>query len=407
MTLELEIQDIKLNNPAKVPEGYKWTELGIIPEEWKVINLGKLLQVCYGKSQKEVVTDDGEYPILATGGEIGRAKAYLYDKPSVLIGRKGTIDKPQYIEKPFWTVDTLFYTKIIDVNPKILYYIATTIDWYSYNEASGVPSLNAKTIESIPITLPPLSEQNAIAAALSDVDALIEALEKLIAKKRDIKLATMQQLLTGKTRLPGFSGEWEEVRLGDLIDRIVGGGTPSRINPRFWGGDIPWATVKDFASFHPHGTQEYITKEGLNNSSSNLIPAGTLIISTRMAIGQAVIYKVDICINQDLKGLFLKHFVNTEYLYYWIQFHTDDINELSNGSTVKGLSITDLKAIPIKLASLEEQQAIATVLSDMDAEIEALEQRLEKTKQIKQGMMQQLLTGRVRLVQPNNVEIMQ
>jgi type I restriction enzyme S subunit len=242
------------------------------------------------------------------------------------------------------------------------------------------------------------AEQRAIAAALADVDGLITALDRLIAKKRAIKQATMQQLLTGKTRLPGFGGEWETKRLGEVLEKVVGGGTPSRSNPNFWGGDIPWVTVKDFVTFHPHRTQESITKEGLSKSASNLIPSGTLITSTRMALGKAVIYEVDVSINQDLKALFTRQNVSVQYLYYWFEYHASTLEEMGSGSTVKGLALNDLKSIEFMLADFAEQRAIAAVLSDMDAEIAALAQRRDKTQAIKQGMMQQLLTGRVRLM---------
>jgi type I restriction enzyme S subunit len=242
------------------------------------------------------------------------------------------------------------------------------------------------------------NEQRAIAAALSDVDALISALDRLIDKKRAVKTAAMQQLLTGKQRLPGFSGEWEVKRLGDVIERIVGGGTPSRANPTYWGNEIPWVTVKDFATFDPNRTQEAITREGLERSASNLIPKGTVITSTRMAVGKAVVYEVDVSINQDLKALFPKQCVDSQFLYFWFDYHAATIESLESGSTVKGISLQDLKNIEFLQAPLAEQRAIAAVLSDMDAEIEALEARREKTRQVKQGMMQELLTGRTRLV---------
>ena len=233
---------------------------------------------------------------------------------------------------------------------------------------------------------------------MSDVDGLIGALDQLIAKKRDLKQATMQQLLTGQTRLPGFRGEWEVKRLGDVVEKLAGGGTPSRANPAFWGKEIPWVTVKDFATFHPQQTQESITKEGLKQSASNLIPAGTLITSTRMALGKAVIYEIDVAINQDLKAVFLWPNATVLFLYYWLEYHARMIDELGSGSTVKGISISDLKGIPFLLTSVTEQTAIVEVLSDMDAELAALEQRRNKTYDLKQGMMQELLTGRTRLV---------
>lgn len=170
--------------------------------EWKVKRLGALLTIRHGKNQKGVESIDGVYPILATGGQIGRTNQFLCDKPSVLLGRKGTIDHPQYMDTPFWTVDTLFYSDIHSKNnAKFLFYRFCLIDWMQYNEASGVPSLNARTIENVEILCPESVEQTAIAAVLSDMDTELAALESRLAKARQIKQGMMQELLTGRIRL--------------------------------------------------------------------------------------------------------------------------------------------------------------------------------------------------------------
>ncbi|ERP99111.1 hypothetical protein Q666_00160 [Marinobacter sp. ES-1] len=170
--------------------------------EWEARRIGDVLEVRHGRSQKEVETKDGEHPIYASGGEIGRANTYLYSKPSVLIGRKGTIDAPRYCDQPFWTVDTLFYTELLDRNSaKFMYYKFCMIPWRNYNEASGVPSLSARTIENIEIVLPTHEEQEAIAAVLSDMDTEIQALEQRRSKTAELKQGMMQELLTGRTRL--------------------------------------------------------------------------------------------------------------------------------------------------------------------------------------------------------------
>ncbi len=170
---------------------------------WVVKRLGEILTVKHGKGQKEVMDDNGEFPILGSGGLMGMANRFLYDKPSVLIGRKGTIDKPQFMDTPFWTVDTLFYTEIKNENdPKFIFYVFNLIDWYSYNEASGVPSLNARTIENIVKSFPPSkAEQFGISTIISDMDIEIMELENKLSKAKSLKQGMMQNLLTGKIRL--------------------------------------------------------------------------------------------------------------------------------------------------------------------------------------------------------------
>ena len=170
--------------------------------EWEVKRLGDMLAICHGRNQREVEDPSGLFPIFATGGHIGTASRALYDKPSVLIGRKGTINQPRYMDTPFWTVDTLFYSAMKGGhNAKFLYYRFCLIDWMQYNEASGVPSLNARTIENVEVAAPVPAEQSAIAAVLSDLDAELTALEARRDKTRALKQGMMQELLTGRTRL--------------------------------------------------------------------------------------------------------------------------------------------------------------------------------------------------------------
>ncbi len=188
-----------LTSKKRLPGFYK---------EWRIVQIGETLSIGHGQSQKTVENRFGKYPILATGGCIGYANDFLWDKPSVLIGRKGTIDKPQYADYPFWTIDTLFYTKIFDeYDAKFIYYKFCMIDWHQYNEASGVPSLNATTIENLQIIVPEKDEQQAIAQILSDMDSEIEQLEKKLAKYQQIKQGMMQELLTGRIRLVDADGK--------------------------------------------------------------------------------------------------------------------------------------------------------------------------------------------------------
>lgn len=171
--------------------------------DWNGVRFGDVLTVRHGRDQKSVEVPDGRYKILATGGQIGTTNTPLYSKPSVLIGRKGTIDRPQFQDKPFWCVDTLFYTDIRDgADPKYLFYVFQTIDWRSMNEASGVPSLTSGRVEAVEVELPTLDEQRAIRIVLDDANAEIAALERRLESARAVKVGMMQELLIGRTRLP-------------------------------------------------------------------------------------------------------------------------------------------------------------------------------------------------------------
>lgn len=377
----------------KIPAGYKKTEVGTIPEDWVIKSLGDVLKIKHGKSQKDVSDKNGSYPILASGGVIGMANKFIYNKPSVLIGRKGTIDAPQYMETPFWSVDTLFYSEIFDGNyPRFLFYKFLLVDWYAHNEASGVPSLNAKTIEQISVSMPPTrAEQTAIATALNDADALITQLEKLIAKKRLIKQGAMQQLLKPQ---PG----WQTKKLGEIAD-VVGGGTPSTFKSSYWNGNINWFTPTEIGDKkYSYQSIRKITQEGFANSSAKLLSPGTILLTSRASIGDVSILMTEGCTNQGFQSLVAKESVDTEFLYYVALTLKPILQQNASGSTFLEISPKKLKAINIKIPDKSQQISISQALSDIDKEIDALEAKLAKYKQIKQGMMQSLLTGKVRLL---------
>ena len=190
---------------------------------------------------------------------------------------------------------------------------------------------------------------------------------------------------------------WKEIYLSESLQKISGGGTPSRINKKYWSTKgIPWVTVKDMKSRIINDSQEYITEEGLNNSSANLIPAGTVIISTRMAVGRSIRSTKDVAINQDLKALITGNDLSNNYLHYLIESKQGHLNRLGTGSTVKGIVLSDLETLKVLLPPVEEQKKIAKILSTWDVAIEKLEKLIDAKKRRKKGLMQQLLTGKKR-----------
>lgn len=398
-----------------VKAGYKQTEVGEIPEDWEATPLGALLRIKHGKSQKLVESSDGDYPILATGGEIGRAKDPLYSKPSVLIGRKGTIDVPYYMDTPFWTVDTLFYSEIsYRADAKFMFYKFQLIDWYKYNEASGVPSLSATTIEKIIQATPKERfEQEAIANTLSDVDALIVSLEKLIEKKRDIKTATMQQLLTGKKRLPGFGDgkatkqselgeipeDWDEIPLSDVGYSIIG----LTYRPQ----DMAESGTLVLRSSNIQNSQ-LVFEDNVHVSTEVparvIVQAGDLLVCVRNG-SKALIGKCALIDEQTAGsafGAFMTVFRShsSDFILHQFQSRTikKQIEEIM-GATINQITKKDMASFKIPFPrEKNEREAICKILNDMAADIRLLEGKLCKMRAIKQGMMQELLTGRTRLV---------
>ncbi len=381
---------------------FKDTEVGRIPEDWEVKALGDVLSVGNGRDYKHL--SFGDIPVYGTGGYMTSVSDYLHDGETVCIGRKGTIDEPQYHTGKIWTVDTLFYTYgFQNVCVKYLFYLFNRIDWKKYNEATGVPSLTSKNILAIIAQFPKLSEQIRIATELSNIDALISELGKLIEKKRAIKQGAMQQLLTGKKRLKGFTAPWVEKKLGEDAT-ILRGGSPRPIEDYITDSQdgFNWIKIGDVKPDDKYfrKTAEKIKKEGLTKTRQ--VKKGDFILSNSMSFGRPYILDIDGCIHdgwlviQDYQEAY-----DMQFLYYALC--SDGVKNqyiaMAAGSSVQNLNKEKVANVILNApASLEEQSAIASVLSSMDEEISSLEVKREKYASIKQGMMQQLLTGKIRLI---------
>ena len=262
---------------------------------------------------------------------------------------------------------------------------------------------NGKQLSAIEISLPPKPEQEAIATALSDIDALITNLEKLIAKKKAIKQGAMQELLTGKRRLKGFRGDWHDIAIGSFAD-VYAGGTPSTANPAYWDGDIPWMSSGELNKKVVSCVQGRITQTGLENSSTRIIPAHCVLIGLAgqgKTRGTAAYNTISLCTNQSIAAILPNPSeFDSKFLYYYMDTQYKALRELSDGGGGRGgLTKKLIEEFSVRIpVDLEEQVAIASVFTDIDYEIEKLEKELNKYRGIKSGMMSELLTGRIRLV---------
>lgn len=266
-------------------------------------------------------------------------------------------------------------------------------------------NLSKRRFLALRLPLPPLPEQRAIAAVLSDADELIRSLEARIAKKRAIKQATTQQLLTGRTRLPGFTGRWERKRLGGLASFLKGKGlaktelSPSSRHRCVHYGEL-FTVYGERITEVRHGTDRegqlvYSLCNDVLMPTSDVTPSGLATASCILIPN--VIIGGDILIIRAPESV-----LNGEFLAYAIKTQRAQVMQLVSGTTVFHLYGRDMANFAFSVPPVGEQHAIATVLSDMDAEIDALERRLDKTRAIKQGMMQQLLTGSIRLPIPDD-----
>lgn len=398
-------------------ENYKQSEVGLIPEEWEVKELGDLLKFGSGKDYKELRT--GEVPVFGTGGVMTYVNDFLYDGDSVGIGRKGTIDKPVFLSGKFWTVDTLFFTyDFKDILPKFAFYKFLLVKWKEYNEASGVPSLNKNTLEKIKISVPPLPEQTAISSALSDMDALIAQTEKLIEKKKAIKQGVMQELLTGKKRLKGFENskgykqtevglipeDWEVLSLNEIILSTQLGGNYQNSEfensyPLMKMGNLDRGRIKlDKVQYIQNAKPKAIDR----------LNYGDLLFNTRNTlelVGKIAVWRGELneaYFNSNLMRIKFNDNIGSTFwanLIFNTPFFIEQLKSIAIGTTsVAAIYTRDLFKLLVPLPTPAEQIAIALSISDIEKEIELYKKKLNKLKIQKQGMMQALLTGKIRLV---------
>jgi type I restriction enzyme S subunit len=391
-----------------------------LPEGWEIVKLENILTIKYGKNQKNVEDSNGKYPILGTGGLMGYANSYLYNKASVLIGRKGTIDKPQYINKPFWTVDTLFYTDIKNNSlPKWVYYRFLTIPWKKYNEASGVPSLSVQNIHNIQIPLPPLAEQKKIANILSTVDEKIALIDNQIEETETLKKGLMQKLLTEGIGHGEFKDSdigripvgWDVVSFIELADKNIkssftGGPFGSDLKSEHYTNSgvriIQLQNIGD-GSFINNDFVYTSNKKAEELKSCQIFPNDIILAKMAEPVARACIVpnfeKKFIMCSDGIRLKVDNTKYDTKFIFYFINHKKfrDIAIARSTGTTRQRIGLSALKTIPISIPPLAEQKQIAQILSTTDDKLEILRDKKESFQKLKKGLMQKLLTGEVRV----------
>jgi len=415
-----------------IKEGYKQTEVGVIPEEWEYENLKSLCSYQNGRSLEHLFNNKEGYRVISIGNYSNDGKyidnnTYIAFENKNLVSmyllKKGDLAILLNDKTPYGTIIGrailveanniyVFNQRTMCLTPKnilpmFLYYKINSDEVHNSIYKLSKPGtqiyVNTNDVLGQKISYPKkIKEQKAIATALSDMDSLIDSLSKLIEKKKNIKQGAMQELLTGKKRLDGFSGEWYEVVLGDLASFAKGLGL-SKAEIANHGkykcihyGEL-FTDYKEFI-LNVNSRTFYEGKTVLSEKNDVLMPTSDVTprgLATASCINEhGVIIGGDILIIKSintLDGLFLS---------YVIRYDKKQVLQLVTGTTVYHLYASDMKKFKLLVPpTIEEQTAIATILSDMDLEIETLQAKLDKYKAIKQGMMQELLTGRIRLLE--------
>ncbi len=374
----------------------------MVSSHWKTESLGNVATLQRGFDLPQRLRKPGTVPIVTSSGiedTHGEAKVRA---PGVVTGRYGTIGEVFFVRDDFWPLNTTLYVRDFHGNdPLFVSYLLRTIDFHTHSGKSGVPGVNRNDLHQIVVSLPPTrAGQEAIAEVLSSADRLIESLEQLLVKKRHLKRGAMQELLTGKKRLPGFSEEWAVKQVGQFTD-CTAGGTPSTRISEYWGGTIRWMNSGELNMKIVGDVEGRITEEGLRHSSTKMLPANCVLIGLAgqgRTRGTVAVNLVPLCTNQSIAAIFPNASFSPRFLYYNLDSRYDELRELSAGEGGRGgLNLTIIRRVALPFPSFEEQTAIAAILSDMDEEIAALDAKLAKARVLGQCMRQELLTGRIRL----------
>jgi type I restriction enzyme S subunit len=405
--------------------GYKQTEVGVIPDDWDVKKLKDVAEIRSGiaKNSKAVVANPVEISYLRVANvqdgyldlsdistiTLSRddVNRYTVMPGDVLMNEGGDLDKLG--RGAIWGGDL---SPIVHQNHVFVVRCKKGIlpeflnAWTSGSasrryflvagkQTTNLASINKSSLGGLPIALPCPSEQQKIAEALNELDSLIQSLNELTAKKRDIKQAAMQELLTGKRRLPGFEGEWEEFSLASMNS----GGTPPTGRDDYYGGGIPWVSISDMTSGGKFisQTERTLSAAGLANCAAKQFPAGTILYAMYASLGECSIAATEVTSSQAILGIRPGASLHNEFLFYYLSSIHDKVKLMGQQGTQSNLNKGIVQGFTLRLPDKAEQIAIAEALGEIDQELDALSMKAQKIREMKIGMMQQLLTGKIRL----------
>ena len=399
---------------AYKPSGIEW--IGDVPAHWEVKKLKWFAKICNGQDQKGVADELGEYPIIGTGGVFGRSNKFLHEGPSVILGRKGTIDKPQFIDYPFWSVDTAYYTAIYpSVNPRYFFYACTTIKFDLYKYGSAVPSTTQEILNQILLTSPPLAEQQAIAAYLDEktaqLDTYVSRKQALITLLKEERAGLINQYVTrgldpnvptkpsGIEWLGNVPAHWEVKRAKYVSNVFI----PQRNKPILnMETGLPWITMDDLkftrinSSIYGYKVSDLDSKD----SGSKSLPPQSVIASCIGNFGVTAINNVEVIINQQLQA-YIPFNMNPEYLRLVVYMSKSYFEIVATATTIPFVNREKFEDLPIPYPSLTEQAEIVARIEQetgrIDEMIGRIERELALLAEYRTALISEVVTGKVRV----------
>lgn len=395
-----------------------------IPNSWKWVTFGEVTfnrdyeRIPLSRAQRESHIEK-EYDYYGASGVIDKVDNYIFDETLLLIGEDGAnlLNRSTPIaflaHGQYWVNNHAHVVGALnEILLEYLMYYINSISLAPFITGTAQPKMNQKKLNSIPVPLPPIEEQRRIIDKIRILETQIEEYGKLYEEykitcekfpgkleksilhyamqgklvnqniidepasilfdkiKREKEELVKQKVIKNEKEIAPFletevpfdiPSTWKWVRLGDLVLRNIGGGTPSKNNPTYWNGDIPWASVKDLQSSILSTTQDTITLEGLQNSSSNLIEENNVIVCTRMGLGKVAINTIPVAINQDLRALYFHPDINKDFIVHYFK----TVSWKGKGATVKGISLSDLNSLLVPLPPASEQVRIVDQINSL------------------------------------------
>ncbi len=390
-----------------------------LPDDWTECRLDQMSKIVSGKSQKGVESPNGKYPIYGSGGSFGHATEYICEPGTTVIGRKGTINSPIFVNEKFWNVDTAFGISSLsaNLNAKFLYFFCKGFNFTKLDKSTTIPSLAKRDIAAIPIPLAPLPEQRAIVARIeqlfSELDNGIANLKTARAKLDIYRQAVLKKAFEGELTSPSCNKNsetnlpcgWERLKIGEVA--IVGtGATPRRGNTEYWdGGTIPWVTSGALNNSFVTKETECITEKALRETNCKVASPGTLLVAmygegkTR---GKCSELKISAATNQAIATVELKekYASSKSYLKWFLTKNYEDIRLLSNGGVQPNLNLSIVKStlVPFPGSVVEQHQIVQEIesrLSVCDKLAETIDTGLKQAESLRQSILRKAFTGQL------------
>jgi len=403
--------------PAYKDSGVEW--LREVPKHWDCSKLKRIASLAYGDSFVGQHHFNGGYKAYGSNGIIGESIIFNAVGPCIIIGRKGSFGKINYSRRSCFAIDTTFYidNNLTKSNMRWLYYCFQLLGLDSLSKDSAVPGLSREEVYGRQIPYPDVEEQKVIAAFLDNetakIDALIAKQERLIDLLQEKRAALISHAVTkgldpkapmkdsGVVWLGEIPAHWELKRTKYLF-RIMSGSTPNSSEPDYWNGDLPWVTPEDLGvldGFIISETRRNITLNGYLSCATNMVPVGSIIVSTRAPIGHIAIAQVELCTNQGCRALIPSEGLDSRYFYHIFSVAKQELQSFGQGSTFRELSKADLGSLLIPRPPLREQELISEALgkktSEMDGVIKKTRASIKLLKEYRTALISAAVTGKI------------